>query len=489
MKITSFLRNNSILFFFLSSVIISGCKKTSPSGTVATIPNVSTVAAILNLTTTTAQSGGVVTFNGDATITQNGVCYSSTDQMPTTSDTKTSDPVNTTGIAIISFTSNLTGLTPNTKYYLRAYAINSVGIGYGGVLTFTTSASVTGVSTMVSTFAGNGTAGYMDGSASSAMFNNPQGVAVDSKGNLYVADAFNDLIREISGGNVSTIAGNQTLGYLDGPALSAEFYAPSGGAFDSKGNLYVADFGNNVIRKITPAGVVSTYAGTGQAGYQNGAATSASLQSTTDSLAIFNNPQGVAVDATGNVFVADRGNNVIREILTNGRTKTIAGNAVKGFIDATDEAAFFNQPTGVAVDSKDDVYVTDQGNSALRVVSSAGVVTTLVGNPAQSSLLGFPSAITADSQGNVYFTDELGRVFEFTAGKVLYNLAGTYNVTGLVNGPGTSATFNYPQGIAVDASGNIYVGDQYNNVIRKIVITTSTTTPSAAARKTTAAKK
>ena len=202
----------------------------------------------------------------------------------------------------------------------------------------------------------------------------------------------------------------------------------------------------------------------------------------------FSAPTGVAVDAAGDVFVADRGNNVIREILPTGRTKTIAGNAVKGFIDATDEAAFFNNPSGVAVDSKGNVYVTDQGNSALRVVSSAGVVTTLVGSPAQSSLLGFPSAITADSQGNVYFTDEGGRVFEFTTGKILYSLAGTYNVGGLVNGPGTSATFNYPQGIAVDASGNLYVGDQYNNVIRKIVISTSTTTPAAAARKTAAAK-
>jgi len=489
MKIPSFLRNNSIRFFFLSSlIIVSGCKSTAPAGTVATIPTVSTVAAILNLTTTTAQSGGVITFNGDATITKNGVCYSSTNQTPTTSDDTTSDPVNTTGIAIISFNSYLTGLTPNTKYYLRAYAINSAGIGYGGVLTFTTSSTVTGVSTVVSTFAGNGTAGYMDGSALSAMFNNPQGVAVDSKGNVYVADAFNDLIREISGGNVSTLAGNQTLGYLNGPALSAEFYAPSGGAFDSQGNLYVADFGNNVIRKVTPAGVVSTYAGTGTAGYRNGAVDSANLKSSTDSLALFNNPQGVAVDAAGDVFVADRGNNVIREILPTGRTKTIAGNAVKGFIDATDEAAFFNNPSGVAVDSKGNVYVTDQGNSALRVVSSAGVVTTLVGSPAQSSLLGFPSAITADSQGNVYFTDEGGRVFEFTTGKILYSLAGTYNVGGLVNGPGTSATFNYPQGIAVDASGNLYVGDQYNNVIRKIVISTSTTTPAAAARKTAAAK-
>jgi len=490
MKITSFLRNNSIRFFFLSTlIIISGCKKSTPTSDIVTIPLVYTTGAIINLTTTTAQAGGVVTYNGAGIITLNGVCYSSTNQTPTTADTKSAAPVDSTGIAITSFISGLTGLTPGTTYYLRAYAVNSAGVGYGGVLKFTTSSTVTGITTTVSTFAGNGTAGYLDGSALGAMFNNPQGVAVDSKNNVYVTDSFNDLVREISGGTVSTIAGNQTLGFLNGPALSAEFYAPSGGAFDSQGNLYIADFGNNVIRKITPAGVVSTYAGTGTAGYQNGAIDSANLKSSLDSLAIFNNPQGVAVDASGNVFVADKGNNVIREILTNGRTKTVAGNAVPGFIDATDAAAYFDQPSGVAVDSKDNVYVTDQGNSALRVITSAGVVTTLVGNRAQSSLLGFPSAITADSQGNVYFTDEGGRVFEFTTNKVLYNLAGTYNVPGLTNGPGTSATFNYPQGIAIDGSGNLYVGDQYNNVIRKIVITTSTTPQAPAARKITTAKK
>jgi sugar lactone lactonase YvrE len=486
---TSPLREISICFFALSIMVFApGCSKTSTGGTVTVVPTVTTISSAINLTTTTAQTGGVVTFNGQGTITQNGVCYSTTDQTPTTSDPHTSDAVNTTGVAITPFTSNLTGLTPNTKYYVRAYAINSAGVGYGAAVSFTTSSTVTGVSAEVSTFAGNGTAGYLDGSALSAMFNNPQGVSVDGKGNVYVSDSFNCLIREISSGNTTTIAGNQTLGYLDGPALSAEFYAPAGQAFDSQGNLYVADFGNNVIRKITPAGVVSTYAGTGQAGYQNGASTSASLKSSTDSLAIFNNPQGVAVDAAGNVFVADRGNNVIREVMPNGRTKTIAGNPIKGFIDATDELAFFNNPTGVAVDSKDNVYVTDQGNSALRVISSAGVVTTLLGNPTDPNLLGFPSAITADSQGNVYFTDEDGRVFEFTTGKVLYNIAGIYNVPGITNGLGTVATFNYPQGIAIDASGNIYVADQYNNCIRKIVVTFSTTA-STAVNKTVQAKK
>ncbi len=483
------MRNLMIFSFLGSAVAFSGCKSTSPSGTVTVAPTVTTVSQIANLTTTTAQSGGVVVFNGDGTITANGVCYSTTNQTPTTSDTKTSDPVNTTGIAVTTFTSYLTGLTPNTTYYLRAYAINSAGVGYGAVMHFTTSSSITGISSTVSTLAGAGSAGYQDGSAAGALFNNPQGVAVDASGNVWVSDSFNELIREVSGGSVSTIAGNQTLGYLDGPALSAEFYAPAGQAFDSKGNLYVADFGNNVIRKITPAGVVSTYAGTGRAGYQNGASTSASLNSSTDSLAIFNNPSGVCVDAAGNVFVADRGNNVIREIMTNGRTKTIAGSGIKGFYDATDEDAYFSNPTGVAVDSKDNVYVTDQGNSAIRKITSAGVVTTLLGDPNNTALLGYPTGVTCDSGGDIYFTDSFGRVFEFTAGEVLYNIAGVYNQAGLNNGAGSTATFNYPQGIAIDASGNLYVADQYNNCIRKIVINVSTTGSASVAKSTVQAKK
>jgi sugar lactone lactonase YvrE len=477
---TPFLRYISLCLFFLPVVLLNnGCKKDSSSSSVTiVIPTVNTTSVILNLTSTTAQSGGIIISAGNGSITANGVCYSATNQTPTTTDSKTTDSVSHAGTAYTSFLSSITGLTPGTTYYVRAYATNSAGVGYGGVTKFTTSATLASLVVNVSTYAGVGTPGYMDGSAGGALFNNPQGLSVDSKGNLFVSDTYNDLIREVSvSGNVSTVAGNQTIGYVNGPALSAAFYAPNGQAFDAQGNLYVADFGNNIIRKITPAGVVSDFAGTGVAGYRNGAADTAHYKGTTDSLAMFNNPQGVAVDAAGNVYVADRGNNVIREILTTGRTKTIAGNKVKGFIDATDEQAFFNNPTGVAVDSKGNVYVTDQGNSALRMISPAGVVTTLVGNPIQSSLLNFPSAITIDATGNLYLTDEGGRIFEFTTAKVLYLLAGKLNSPGFTNGPGATATFNNPQGIAVDASGNIYVSDQNNNCVRKITVQTSTVIP------------
>lgn len=469
MKITC-LRSTLLYLFFISIAIFSaGCSKTPASTTTVLVPTVSTTNVIINLTATTAQSAGVILSNGGGTITTNGVCYSSTNTTPTVTDSKTSDPVSAAGTTYTAFSSNITGLTPNTKYYLRAYASNSAGAGYGGVLTFTTSSNTTTTIATVSTFAGSGTAGFLDGVGTGAQFNNPQGLTFDAAGNLYVADSFNDEVRQVtSTGTTSTIAGNQTIGLVNGAALSAEFYAPSSQAFDSQGNLYVSDFGNNVIRKITPAGVVSTYAGTGIAGYRNGAKDSTNLKSTTDSLAYFNNPRGLAVDASGNVFVADQGNNVIREIMTNGRTKTIAGNKVKGFIDATDAAAFFNEPSGVAVAADGTLYVTDQGNSSFRKITSGGVVTTVCGNPTQTTLFNAPSAITIDSKGNVYFVDEGGRVYEYTTASVLNIIAGTFNSPGYTNGIGSSAQFNNPQGIAVDASGNIFVADQYNNVIREI---------------------
>ena len=229
----------------------------------------------------------MITNLGNAGLTANGVCYSSTNNTPTTADSKTSDPVIPAILCITCTTLWLINLTPNT-YIAWAYATNPAGTGYGAVVKFTTSSSLTAITSTVTTFAGNGTAGYLDGSGTGAQFNNPQGVSVDSKGNIYVSDTYNNIIRAITpAGVVSTIAGIPTLGYLDGPAASAQFYAPGGSAFDSQGNLYVADFGNNMIRKITPAGVVSIYMRVTAAGYINGATTAANLAGKTDTLPPF----------------------------------------------------------------------------------------------------------------------------------------------------------------------------------------------------------
>jgi sugar lactone lactonase YvrE len=469
-----YVRNTFLsLFILLVVALTQGCKKSAAVSTdTPVLATVTTIGTIINVTSTTAQSGGVINSIGNAAITADGICYSSTNTTPTTSDSKVPAVLVSNELQFPPFTCNLIGLTPNTTYYVRAYGTNVAGTAYGAVVKFTTSSSLTGLTTTVTTFAGNGTAGYVDATGTGAQFNNPEAVTVDSKGNIYVSDTYNSLIREITpGGVVSTFAGSQPLGYNDGPVATAQFYAPHGSAFDVQGNMYIADEGNNVIRKITPAGIVSTYAGTGTAGYLNGAATSAALKSSTDSLAMFNNPQAVAVDPGGNVYVADRGNNVIRKILTTGRVVTLAGTKTAGYVDATDEAASFNNPSGLVVDNVGNVYVSDQGNAAIRKITSTGAVSTIAGGNTQTTLLNLPSAIAMDATGNLFIVDEGGRIFEYTTASVLYQLGGTYNTSGFTNGAGTASLFSNPQGIAVDGSGNIYVADQYNNCIRKITVT------------------
>lgn len=466
-----YLKILSLSAFLFVFIFISSCKKSSSTTSGVTVPVVSTTGTIIDVTSTSAQSGGLITSFGNGIISANGVCYSATNQTPTLSDSKTSDPVSNLGIFDPVFTSNLSNLTPNTVYYLRGYATNAAGTGYGNVIKFTTASNLSAVTATVTTFAGNGSAGYADGSGLGALFNNPQGVTVDNNNNIYVSDSFNNYVREITpGGATSTIAGNGVLGYLDGAAAGAEFYSPSGIVVDGQGNVYVSDFGNNVIRKITPAGVVSTYAGSGRAGYLNGAVTSAYLNNSADSVAEFNNPQGLAIDAQGVIYVADRGNNIIRKILTTHRVVTMAGTPTAGYINATSELASFNTPTGVAVDGQGNVYVSDQGNSAIRKITSAEVVTTIAGGPSQLALLNYPAAIAIDKLGNLYITDESGRILQYTTANVLYILAGSANVSGLVNGAGTIAQFSNPQGITIDANGNIYVADKDNNCIRKITI-------------------
>jgi sugar lactone lactonase YvrE len=449
-----------LLISFAVILFGTGCKKTKAD---TTPPSLTTADVILDVTSTSAQSGGTVTSIGASAVTAIGVCYSSTNHTPTLSDIKTSETIGNS----YSFVSNLTGLTPSTAYYVRAYATNQFGTSYGSVVTFVTSATLVGVAGVVTTFAGNATAGFVDGTGAGAEFSSPSGIALDAQGNIYVSDSFNNRIRKItSAGVVTTIAGNGVAGYSDGPAATAQFYGPQGLAVDASGNIFVADFGNNVIRKITAAGVVSTVAGNTTAGHVDGIATT---------VAEFNSPAGVAVDKTGHLYVADYNNNMIRKVTIAGVVSTIAGTLTAGYINGTVNTttgayASFDRPTNVVLDASGNIFVADLGNSAIREVTPAAVVTTIAGGPGQSSLLGYPSGLALDAHGNFFISDASGRIIELTAAKVLYDLSGAANVTGFADGSGTLAQFNSPQDIGVDAAGNIFVADLNNNRIRKVVI-------------------
>ena len=271
----------------------------------------------------------------------------------------------------------------------------------------------------VSTVAGQGGhSGGSDGAGSSAQFSGPTDVATDSAGNVYVADTKNDTIRKVTpAGVVSTMAGYTGVsGSVDGVGNAARFNYPTGVAVDGTGNVYVADTDNETIRKITTAGMVTTVAGqAGVSGSTDG----------TSSAARFNGPSGVAVDATGNLYVADTLSHTLRKITSSGVVSTFAGAAgVAGSVDGTGTVARFYGPQGLAIDGSGNLYVSDTNNSTIRrVVISTGVVTTVAG------------------------------------------LAGT---SGAVDGPGSLARFYYPSAVTVDGTGNLYVADTDNNTLREI---------------------
>jgi sugar lactone lactonase YvrE len=446
------------LFFVTIIAVLNGCVK-GGALTPASTPTITTNSFMQNVTSVTAQSGGIITNNGGADIETAGVCYSATNSTPTTSDSFTVDSLVYDNANTKAFTSNLKNLTASTTYYLRAYASNSAGTAYGAVVKFTTSANLGAIVTTVSTLAGD---------QAGTIFSNPQGVVTDAAGNVYVADSFNNLIKKVTpSGVVSIYAGDGNAGFSNGNVpTSAEFYAPQSLAIDNQGNIFVADIGNNVIREISNAGVVSTYAGNGLFGYINEIVT----------LAEFNNPQGICVDASNNMYVADRGNNVIRKV-ANGKVTRLAGYYGVGpglYNTSTDSIALFNTPNSVAVDSKGNVYVADSKNSCIREINGSGV-STLIGGSVQTTLVGTPVYVATDSKDNLYIVDNSGRIIEFnTTNKVVYVLAGASNTFGYKDGAGSTAQFNNPQSVAVDKQGNVYVADYGNNMIRKIVSNVTT---------------
>jgi hypothetical protein len=330
---------------------------------------------------------------------------------------------------------------------------------------------------IITTSAGNGTYGYSGdtAAATSAELANPYGVAVDGAGNLYIADNANNRIRKVTpGGTITNVAGTGTAGYNGDniPATSASLAYPGGVAVDGAGNLYIADYGNNRIRKVTLGGTITTVAGTGTAGYNgdNIAATSAEVS-----------PSGVAVDGAGNLYIADMGNNRIRKVTPGGTITTVAGTGTSGYngdnIAATSAEV---NPYGVAVDGAGNFYIADYGNSRIRKVTPGGIITTVAGTgtpgysgdngAATSAELDGPYGVAVDGTGNLYIADVGNNVIrKVTPGGTITSVAG--NGTPGYSGDGgssTSASLYHPYSVAVDGSGNFYIGDWANNVIRKV---------------------
>lgn len=333
----------------------------------------------------------------------------------------------------------------------------------------------------VKTLAGTaGMSGRADGVGGAARFNDPQGIAMNANGTVYVDDTGNNTVRKIvAGGNVSTLAGLiGGAGSSDGAGRSAQFNDPFGAAVDSQGNAYVADNGNNTIRKIAPGGVVTTLAGL--AGYTG----------STDGLgsaARFNSPRGVAVDGNGNVYVADADNETIRMINPAGLVTTLSGMAnIAGSNDGTGGEARFNNPNGVAVDASGNVYVADSDNDTIRMITPAGRVTTLAGmpgtpgsadGPGTAARFNGPVGVAVDGAGNIYVSDELNdTIRKISPTGEVTTLAGTAGSAGSTDGVGGDGRFWYPFGIAVDPSGNVYVTDTNNYTVRKITPSGSVTT-------------
>ncbi|WP_323027112.1 IPT/TIG domain-containing protein [Gelidibacter japonicus] len=314
----------------------------------------------------------------------------------------------------------------------------------------------------VTTFAGS-TQGFADGPGTTAKFDNPKGLAMDAQGNLYVVDENNQKIRKITpDGMVSTLSGS-TLGFADGPGATAQFYDPIGIAVDGQGNVYVGDSNNNRIRKIAPNGLTSTLAGSTY-GFADGVG----------AVAKFNAPYGVAVDDQGNVFVADLYNHKIRKVTSNGVVSTLAGSA-KGFADGMGIAAQFNFPSGITVDNRGNVYISDSNNHKIRKVTSSGVVSTLAGSiagfkdgEAEIAQFDFPNEMAVDASGRVYVTDGNNhKIRKIELNGAVSTIAGS--ISGFADGTTESALFNSPYGVVINTEGVLYVVDNNNNRIRKMI--------------------
>lgn len=316
-------------------------------------------------------------------------------------------------------------------------------------------------------FAGGEKPGFSNGIASKASFFAPYAVAGNSTGSIFVADQVDNRIRKISAeGEVSTLAGITSAGFKDGLPGDARFDGPSGIAVDQVGIIYISDQNNHSIRKISPSGQVITFAGSPKAGTKDGKGVEAA----------FKFPAGICVDAKGFVYVADRGNNLIRVISPEGDVSTLAGSGKVGFADGKGKDARFNAPTGIVVDGNGNVYVADQVNNRIRKISPEGDVSTLAGNGECSSRDGegvkaafsYPTGIVLAPEGHLYVTDRINHSLrKISITGTVSTIAAAFNDGSKSGIP--ESIFNVPSGICFNKAGNLVIADYNNHNIKEIL--------------------
>jgi uncharacterized protein YjiK len=338
---------------------------------------------------------------------------------------------------------------------------------------------------VITTVAGNGVSTYAGdgGPAINASISEPEGVAVDANGNIFIVDEDNNVIRKVNtSGIISTFAGTGAIGYSGdgGDATLAKLNMPAGATMDQAGNLYIADTWNHVIRKVDLLGKISTVAGQGISGYggDNGQATSAYLSL----------PEGIAVDNNGNLYISDSGNNRVRKVDALGVITTLAGTGMAGYggDNGMANAALLNYPSGIVFDTASgNIYVADENNNRIRKIDGSGMITTFAGTgvagfggdggAASAATLSAAEGVAVDTAGNIYISDSgNSRVRKVNTSGIIQTYAGNGSAGFSGDGgPAIAAKLFTQKGLATDVSGNLYIAEYFNSRVRKVSVCAS----------------